>query len=169
MCFKYTVVVIGSCIMRFRTRKSKYRGRWSPPHLGDILHVAVRTGEAVVAMAPVESECEVWRCFGHATEKHGRFSHSRCDVSWPCAVTERCRVRCWSGGGTDRGDGSGGILSWRRDFVWTYLQIIKSIIISVNIQLDQFQMVKPELKSSLLKKKCLFYEVRFIIINIHTY
>lgn len=161
MCFKYTVVVVGSCMIRFRTvqyltlsavsvcvttlwsysaRQADNvlinTGRRSPPHLGDVLHVALWAGEAVVAMTPEEGECEVWRCFGHSTAKHGRLSHSHSEASWPYAVTESFRVCCWNGGGhgggdggghgggggggggTDGGDSSGGSLGWRRDLVW---------------------------------------------------
>lgn len=70
--------------------ESKRRGRLLPPHPHDILHMAVWAGEAEIHISAIEDEFDVWRCFGHATDKHRRFPHSHCDISWTCKVTERC-------------------------------------------------------------------------------
>lgn len=64
-------------------------------HLGDVLHSAVRAGDAVAAMASKEMEGDVWRGFRYPASKHRGFPHGHRGVFRSGEVRERRRSGAW--------------------------------------------------------------------------
>lgn len=116
--FMYVCVSVILYVMRWRLWRWVFRVRLGLSHLGYILHVAVGTAQAVVALTPIQSECEVGGGLGHATAKHCRLPHSHHDISRPGAV-QRCAV--------------GGVLSWDGERWWN--NKIHSTDININLML----------------------------------